>query len=256
MTFVSLLLFAATGASGAATVTTLAPTRQIVERRAETGSRLVTNNPMPANAIDPQRALMMRRLTGQCVVERQGAVARRVVAASNEYGIDYAKLGIPSSRLDAALSIEACMKRAMSQGDGLVQWQADSNTLRSLLIESLYRNSFKTMPVRDWHNIAPVPVATVSTNGKSSGASASTMFGECIVQADFAGADKFIRSEPGSAAESNAVAAVTPSIAPCLQAGSKLSLRKAALRNILADALWRFANGTPAGTAAAIGGGK
>jgi hypothetical protein len=223
---------------------------KIIEQRAETGSRLITKNPMPSITVDRHRAAMIRRATMQCVVERQGAVARRVVAASNEHGIDYATLGIPSSRINAALSIETCMERAMNQGERLIQWQVSDSTMRGLLTDALYRTTFKSLPTIDWAREAPRPVVSYSVNGQVKGASPSTMFGECIVQTAPQLSDQFVRSEPDSASEASAATAIVSSIEPCLQAGSTLSLQKAALRVILADALWRFALGTSAATTA------
>ncbi len=236
MILVSLLL-----AGGAA-----ATPPRIIEQRAETGSRLVTKNAMPSVVIDKQRATTMRRLTIQCLVARQPGVARRVIAASNEFGIDYARLGIPQSRLNAALSVETCMERSMDQGEGLVQWQLSDSAMRGFIVDALYRLTYKELPKIDWANATPQPVASFTTSGETRGASASTIFGECVVRTAPQQSDQFVRTEPGSALEASASASIAPPISQCLQAGSTLSLQKSALRVILADALWRFANGAPA----------
>jgi hypothetical protein len=66
--------------------------------------------------------------------------------------------------------------------------------------------------------------------------------GACMADTDPAGILALIRTDAGSSDESSAIAAMSPSLAKCLSAGTRLDAGRQALRAALADALYQRLN--------------
>jgi hypothetical protein len=220
------------------------PRPEIKDDRPRTGSRIQRDVSTPADSIPERATAVMLRKAGDCVVRLQPGVARRVVAASNDYDIDFVKLKIPPNRLTTALSIETCLSEAIEVGMGnYVQWNASRGTIHSFLVGPLYRATFTIVPVRNWALVKAVPMVEVGPAVLVTRWRAVAEFGECVVRADFAAADELVRSEPFTNGEKTAFAKVMPHVSPCLDAGSTTSLNKAALRTLVTAAAWRLATG-------------
>ncbi len=238
------LLSVMVAASAATTTAEPAKARrpEIVERNVQTGSR-IRHNVMPADVMPARAAAELMRFAGDCVVRVQRGVALRTVAASTDYGVDFVRLGIPAGRLAGALSIDTCLTESAREGGDTLQWQFGFGTIRNFLIEPLYLSTFKAMPNRNWEQVEAVPVVQIGDPKQVAQHRMVAEFGECVVRANFGAADTLIRTDQYSENEKAAFEAVKPSITACLDQGSTISMRKPALRALIADAAWRLANG-------------
>ena len=75
-------------------------------------------------------------------------------------------------------------------------------------------------------------------------------FGACVVGADAGNALKLVRSAPGSHDEVEAVAAMRPTLGPCVVQGTKLNFTRDELRLAVAEPLYHALTGTPSPVAA------
>jgi hypothetical protein len=67
-------------------------------------------------------------------------------------------------------------------------------------------------------------------------------FGHCVVVSNWVGARAFLRTERGSKEEGAALQALAPSLGPCIDAGAKIELNKASVRNAIAEPFYHIAS--------------
>ena len=220
------------------------PTPPVVTlKELRTGSRLEQSVDYSVSEMKKQQVAIYQREMGECIVHLQGGVSRRLVAASADGAIDFKKAGIAPQKLFDAMSVESCMERVSSRGIGTL-WSADYGALHALLVGPLYRSTFDKAPTRDWVRVTAVPVAAIGHPDVVATNRVSGAFGECVARTDFSAADRFVRAEPYSKAENDALGYIKMAIPQCLDEGAKVSMTKDALRRIVADAVWRLAMGT------------
>ncbi len=236
-------------ATAATTATTDRP------RRAEevrTGSRLRQSVDRATIKVSPRDMARVEWHLGNCIVRKQEAVARRVVAASNDVGIDHSLLKIASSCVPTALSIATCMDETKVSMVDVSVLRFDEPLLHGMLSGALYRQTFAAAPARNWSQVVALAVP-YPTSARYETTRVAGAFGECVVRADIAAADQLVRAEPYSPADTAALAAVTPAISGCLNAGSKIAINRENLRRLVSGAMWRLANGADTPVAATGG---
>jgi len=64
-------------------------------------------------------------------------------------------------------------------------------------------------------------------------------FADCVVRSDFANADRFVRTQPGSPEENAALGALMPKLGPCMVSGVKVTLNRSVISAVLSEALYR-----------------
>lgn len=184
---------------------------------------------MPEGVSDATRARMTIDALGWCLVREEPAK----VAA-------FLKL-IPGSRAsrDAARQLESdnCMVAA--------RIDAPDTALRGSIFAALYRAEFA---VEGETLASPGPDFKAEAAGQPADVAqayiASRTFAECVVRANEADARALVLAQPGSAAESAAVTALTPAVSACLPAGQTLELSKSTLVKLVAEMLFRLSGGT------------
>lgn len=72
------------------------------------------------------------------------------------------------------------------------------------------------------------------------------IFGDCMVAARGQDIDRLVRTQPGSGPETSMIQAIQPVLGQCLWAGQTLQFSREMLRAVLADALYRKAQGVTA----------
>jgi hypothetical protein len=201
---------------------------QQTDREMELGSRI--SRPKPADIpdypgmSDTDRARATAFQFAQCIVVKQ----RR--------------------RADAHFA----MKRDDPQSNDVLRKLADNDCLRygelrvplellrGAIFRSAYLSQFPHMPTK----LATTAVDFDTYLSDPKGASIVQYrilmdFADCVVRADFPNSDKIVRSEPGSPQENAALAALMPSLGPCMVSGFKVTLNRSVVSAVLSEALYR-----------------
>lgn len=168
---------------------------------------------------------------GRCLVEAEGAVAERVLAAP------------PESRSSFRAFLEADASARCFREDHLASPRLHTNAIRGAIVEALLKRDFTETGLPRRRGSAPVfdIEAPAEEAPKAPGfdrAMAFLRFAECVFAVDPAQSVAVFRTEVGTPAERSAVRRLMPSMSACLTQG-ELSLQAPILRSYLAEAAYR-----------------
>ncbi|NML05064.1 hypothetical protein [Sphingomonas sp. G-3-2-10] len=147
---------------------------------------------------------------------------------------------MPGSAEEATVLVELMSEGCPKFGDLTIE----PALLRGTMAEALFERDFSAIggkpknpvaalfaiPAMDAFNqLAPISKLKVAFLG----------FAQCVVAAAPKETVNLLRTEPGSASERTAFAAVAPALGPCLNDGMKIEFNRTQLRGALAEAAYR-----------------
>lgn len=200
----------------------------------ETGSHIYQGTPaeIPAGLSKEDQARVTLVSYATCLVERNRAGVRKALESPPR---DFDKTA-------ARLSVSECLR------SGELRFPA--SLLRGPLYIALYRRDFgRTVP-----QLRPEPIdfaqsARLSADDPERPAFAGRFaFTDCVVRRATAAAHAVVLSPTASRSEASSMAALSPSLGPCLPGGTQFRINKLILTGLLAETLYKDADrsaGTP-----------
>lgn len=161
-------------------------------------------------------------------------------------------LDAPFANEDAALrrlsrmSVDDCLSNSPS-GFGVDELRLSEGLLRGALYANrVSRTVDKLTPEMLPQAALPVPDLT-SDPGKAPRV-AVIRFGECVVRDNPAGSLAFVKARVATSLESDALAALGPSLSKCVTAGTAVKMTKSSVEAALAEAIYRMKAASEAAT--------
>lgn len=134
-----------------------------------------------------------------------------------------------------------CLSASVDQFlSGQVSMTIQPTMVRGVIAEALYKLQFAGRPQPTSHvSAAPIiPAATVDPSNREEAIVYD--FAQCVTESDPSAARSLVLSKIDSHEEQAAIAAITPSLSPCLYRGDTLKADRLTLRTRLAEALYRW----------------
>lgn len=216
-----------------------------IEPQEQTGTRV----PLPPDTLATEKAGSVRKGFGRCIYQRHPDVAEGLLRNSDPAGIDFEAAGVPTDKLHDKLSLEFCMGLQARGNQAMLAVAMKPTTLRALLLEEAYLRKYRVAPVAA--SMTPAARRFFAAGDKAGEARAMADFSDCLAEADTPGADRLLRTMPGSEEERAAARALAPTLGVCLTEGQTLTFTPHSIRAFAADGLWnRYVVGAPAAAAA------
>lgn len=180
------------------------------------------------SANDRRQAEHHMREFAQCVVRGDSQTTRQLLATS------------AGSDEERRIMTRVAGARARCLGKGRLRM--NPIMMRGAMAEQLYLRTYAASPAADAHPDAPIP--PIIASGQPYHA-----YAQCIVTRNAPAADAVLRTEPGSADETLAIQRAMPTFSSCLAGGeqTRLSVDRAALRGLMAEALYDIRMGQSQG---------
>ncbi|MBX3594515.1 hypothetical protein [Sphingomonas sp.] len=159
-----------------------------------------------------------------CVLEKDSAGSRALMKAAP------GSAELAAAATGAAPVLIAC--GAPRSGPSLDAMIAD-------MAELTLRTDYAQYPFDKLPDPAFTPAQAEGLRRETAGWPTADAVGRCIVARDVKAAVRFVRARPASGSEGKALAAITPLIPGCVDAGASFTASRADLRNGVARALYR-----------------
>lgn len=196
-------------------------------REVPLGSRI----PVPVPELSAAERASLResarilQLFASCAVDRDQTLFAQIVAVP--------PLPRESSDRQALLRrATAIMERCLTQAR---QMTANGAVMVGAFAEQLYRRRFAALPALDPSSVPP------ASNSDEETLQATLEFADCLIDRNAGGVDALLRTRVGSGGEQAAFRLLAPFYVGCVDAGSSLRLNHVALREALADQIYRRA---------------
>jgi hypothetical protein len=215
----------------------------------------------PPNFVPPEKMGKVERdLTrsmssqfANCLYRRshEGALA---LLDKTDFGfVNFSQIGTDGEKAMKVYGFHDCLGRVAEANNTGVAMRFYPMNLRQWLLQAAYLDRYPSGPA--WLKPGYVMAArSYPLSAKVLTVHAFMDLADCVVSSDPYNADYFYRTTPGSDAEKEAIAALTPSLGPCVPQGVQLRLQPDELRNWVGEGLWQAANHSapaPAETASA-----
>ncbi len=191
---------------------------------------LVGASSAPSKEPSELEILVNRYAAGRCLVEKNGAIAEKILAALPESAdelIIFATAGTDNKCFDVP-------RRS--------KWKIGENVTRGAIVEALLLRDFREIGVKRQKSVVPIfkwgsPQA--SNRPAQVRMLAFIEVAECAVLAAPEKSFQIFRTSYGSSAEKAAVMALVPEIGSCVPQDVQLPLTVSFLRTILAEGTYR-----------------
>lgn len=172
---------------------------------------------------------------GACLVKADPSGSMAFVMAIPGTQASYA------AREKLAPRMPECLSNSIDQFlSGRVRMQIQPTMARGVIAEALYKLQFAGKAQPTGHVSAP-PILPPSLAGPSDREEAIIYdFAQCVTEKDPASVRSLVLSKIGSREEQSAIAALTPSLPPCLSRGETLKADRLTFRTRLTEALYRW----------------
>lgn len=222
-------------------------------------SRLGSRSATDQDAYDAARTRLVQERFGACVVKKYRAAA--IAYLLKHPTIEDVREG---RRLIRVLADGDCLVAAATSSADGVMMTFPGDTMRYALSDTLVRQEFASAPLRDLNRVAPLvhpkidpedfePRPGKKVNAKTLAKLAEdkikeqariylSEFGECVVRVDPVKSHGLLMTDVNSPAESDAFAALAPSLGECVIKGRTMTLNKNSVRGTVAYAYYRLAN--------------
>lgn len=194
-----------------------------------------------AETADAAQARWMQKRVANCVFNRNKEEARKILANSNFYSIQFDAIEQDPETLFDDLGVDFCIGRLMRGADNRtyrIYMQIQYSTLRNLLAEEAYLQDFDGPPAID-------PATPQEVTGRFDGSGVhpqvNTMASlvDCLTYHASEQTHNLLRARPGSDDEEEAVTALGPVIVSCANTQEQqLQIPTSLIRQMAADGLW------------------
>ena len=210
----------------------------------QTGTRL----PALPKTVPSDETGYIRKAFARCIYRRDPAAADALLRSSDPGGIDFKAAGVPIEKLHERLGLSDCLGKQAGVDQAAIGLAMKPNLLRALLLEEAYLAKRSAAPATA--SMVPAARAFIAPPDKEGTMRAMADFADCLAELDTPGADRLLRTMPGSKDVEAAARGLTPTLSSCLSEGQTLTFAPHSIRAYAADGLWnRYVAGTPAAEA-------
>ena len=198
----------------------------------ETGT-LITRKAAQVDYQDPNAARLLTNRWAKCVAQQSP-------------GRVEAYLGLPvgsKASRDMARHFMTGESECISGSIESRQLSVADQITRGAMFEALYERRFRPNDTKDLTVAGPLTydwAAGAEVGPEAQQATALARVGDCMVRKNADGARALMRSEPGSAAENQAIGALVTFLGGCLPNGKQYQFSKSLLRGVVAEPLYKL----------------
>jgi hypothetical protein len=188
---------------------------------------------------DQSRAMM--NLFSKCVYNRSRTGALELLDKTDFGFADFKQIGLDNDKAAKIYGFHDCLGRVAERNETGVEMRYNAPSLRQWVIQAAYLETYAKGPtwIRPGYVIAAREYPLSAGNP---GVQTAMDFADCVVAADPYSADYLFRTVSGTPEEKEALAALEPSLGPCLPQGLRIRFDPDMLRVWMGEALWQAAN--------------
>lgn len=153
----------------------------------------------------------------------------------------------PTSAEGGSAAQDLMIPQCLNHGARVPEWYVEQLRLSPQLLRGQF---FRTLYLDQQRSRSVVRIRREEIKAgfalpQADGLAPLQRFGDCVVSGNPAGAAAAIRQDPGSTGETVAYRALSEALSRCVQGGDTLRFSRSVLEGVLAEALYKQANGLP-----------